>query len=388
MDPDLRLPSIPDLRRAARRRIPHFAWEYLDGGTGTDTALARNRAALDAVTLLPAALRGPQAPDLTTEFLGTRFSAPFGIAPVGMSGLMWPDAERHLAREAARARIPYGLSTVAAREPEAIGPIAGEMGWFQLYCPADPEIRDDILARARNAGFATLVVTADVPVLSRRERQRRAEIAMPPRVTPRMLMQVAARPAWALGTLRHGRPRFRLMESYARAGGNSVARADHDLRVNPDWDYLAALRARWPGRLILKGVMEPDVAARALAEGCDAVWVSNHGGRQFDGAPAAIEMLPAIRAAVGAGAPLIFDGGVAGGLDILRAIALGADMVMLGRAWHYALGALGARGARHLTHVLTDDLRINLAQIGARRPVDARGRVVHAPGRIEAGGPA
>ncbi|MCC6000017.1 MAG: alpha-hydroxy-acid oxidizing protein [Pararhodobacter sp.] len=375
MNPDLRYPALSDLRARARRRLPHFVWEYLDSATGTEAVKAVNRAALDGIRLTPRVLAGPLAPALDTRLLGTDYSAPFGIAPVGMSGLIWPGAEAALARHAAAHGIPYGLSTVATRLPEEIGPLAGAMGWFQLYPPADPGIRADIVQRARRAGFRVLVLTVDVPGTSRRERQRRADLAIPPKKTPRMIWQAALRPGWSLGTLRHGIPRLRLMDEYLKIDSNapSTAHAGYQLRVNPDWAYVQALRDLWDGPLVLKGVLRPEDAARAQAEGVDAVWVSNHAGRQFDGCPAVADVLPAIRAAV-PDLPLIADGGVDGGLDILRLIAQGANFVMLGRAWHDALAALGPAGPAHLDHILRDDLIANMHQLGLTTPCTLRAR--------------
>lgn len=368
-------PALDDLIARARRRIPHFAWEYLDSGTGPEQGVRRNRDGLDAVCLRPAAMTGVVSPRTATTFLGRDYAAPFGIAPLGLSGLIWPGAEFLLARHAASARIPYGLSTVASRLPEEIAPISGDMGWFQLYAPTDPTVRKDIVARVAKAGFDALVLTVDVPALSRRERQRRAELTVPPKTTPRMLAAVSTCPAWALGTLRYGKPRLRLMEQYAPAGGVSTSRADHAVRTNPDWDYLAALREDWKGKLIVKGVMEPDIAKRLKAEGVDAVWVSNHSARQFDASPSSISVLPEVRKAVGKTYPLIFDSGVRSGLDVARAIACGADFVMLGRAWHYALGAFGAEGPAHMHAILDEDLKVNMAQIGAQRLADIAGRL-------------
>lgn len=369
MHPDQRYPALTDLKSACRKRVPHFVWEYVDSATGTESVKGRNRAALDSILFNPAILRGPVTPDLGTRFLGRDYSCPIGIAPVGMSGLIWPGAEALLADMAQTCRIPYSLSTVATRLPEEIGPIAGDMGWFQLYPPADAGIRADLLRRAGAAGFRVLVLTVDVPAPSRRERQRRADLAIPPKKTPRMFLQSAMRPAWALGTLRHGVPRLRLMEEYLRLDGNapSTAHAGYLLRTNPDWDYVRALRDLWPGPFVLKGILRPEDALRARQAGVDAVWVSNHAGRQFDGAPAGIEALPAIRSALGPDYPLIADGGIEGGLDILRMLARGADFVMLGRAWHYALGALGPRGAAHLDDILRADLVANLHHLGLER---------------------
>ena len=374
MDLDLRYPALSDLKARAKRRLPPFVWDYVDSATGSESVKHLNRAALDAVRLTPAVLGGPVKPDLTTTLLGQELSAPFGIAPIGMSGLIWPGAEAALARHAAAKRIPYGLSTVATRLPEEIGPLAGDMGWFQLYPPADTGIRADMLKRAKASGFRVLVLTVDVPAPSRRERQRRADLAIPPKKTPRMIWQAATHPEWSIGTLRHGIPRLRMMDGYLKIDKDapSTAHAGYLLRVNPDWDYVKALRQMWDGPLVVKGILRPEDAARAAAEGVDAVWASNHAGRQFDGCPATIDALPAIRAAI-PDTPLIADGGVDGGLDILRMIARGADFVMLGRAWHYAMAALGARGVAHLDHILRDDLAANMHQLGLIRPADLRG---------------
>jgi L-lactate dehydrogenase (cytochrome) len=373
MTHDLNFPALSDLKAACKRRVPWFVWEYLDSATGTESVKPRNRAGLDKVLFRPAILRGPIAPDLSTRFLGQDYAMPVGVAPVGMSGLIWPGAEAALARMAQTTRLPYCLSTVATRLPEEIGPIAGDMGWFQLYPPKDPVIRADILTRAQNAGFRTLVLTVDLPGPSRRERQLRAQLAIPPKLTPSMLWQVARRPAWALGTLRHGQPRLRLMEDYLKLDGNapSTAHPGYLLRAAPDWDYLHAVRALWDGPLVIKGVMCAQDALRLRDAGADAIWVSNHGGRQFDAAPSSLHALQLIRAALGPDMPLIFDGGIDSGLDVLRALAFGADFTMLGRGWHYALGALGAAGAAHLAQILRDDLACNMTQMGITQPKDA-----------------
>ncbi len=366
MDLDQSYPAIADLRRRAKRRIPRFAWDYVDSATGTEATLRRNREKLDQVLFYPGLLSGDVVPELGVTLMGRSYPLPFGIAPVGMSGLVWPDAERRLARLGASEGIPYCLSTVAAQTPETVGPHAGDQGWFQLYSPRDPELRLEMLARVKADGFHTLVLTADVPVASRRERQRKGGMNHPPKLTPRILAQVALRPAWAWGTMRVGMPRLRFIESFTgqTPSKSSTEHIGYQIRTSPDWRYLAELREIWDGNLVVKGVLLPDDAVRLREEGVDAAWVSNHAGRQFDGAPAAIDVLAGIRAAVGPDYPLIFDSGIEGGLDILRALALGADFVMLGRAFHYGLAAFGERGAAHVVHILREDLKSNLGQLG------------------------
>ncbi len=366
MDLHSKYPAISDLKARARRRIPHFVWEYLDSATGVEATQRRNRAALDRVLFDPSILHGEFDPDLRITFLGKPHPLPIGIAPVGMSGLIWPGAEQMLARTAARANIPYTLSTVASQLPEDVGRHAGDQGWFQLYPPRDPTIRDDILKRAKASGFHTLVLTLDVPAPSRRERQTRSGLTNPPKLTPRLAFQAARCPVWLNGIRKTGMPRLRLMESYSnnRAALPSNQHIGYLMRTSPDWDYLKALRDLWDGPLVVKGVLKADDTTKLANIGADAIWVSNHAGRQFDAAPATIEVLPTIRAATTL--PIIFDSGIEGGLDVLRALALGADFVMLGRAFHYALGALGEPGAAHLIDILRKDMISNMAQLGAQ----------------------
>lgn len=381
MDLDNSHPSISDLRARARTRVPHFIWEYLDSATGDESAHHGNAAALDAVRLRPAILRGLPEPDLSTEVMGRRYPLPVGIAPVGMSGTVWPGGERILASVAAELGVPYCLSTVSASTPEAVGPVAGGQGWFQLYPPRDPGIRRDLLRRARDAGFHTLILTADVPVASRRERQRRSRLTNPMKITPRIALQAALRPAWSLGILRHGIPRLRTLEGYAERAAASAssnlpatAHIGYLIRGAPDRAYLDALREEWDGPLVVKGVLDPEIVPQLEAAGVDAIWVSNHGGRQFAAAPASAAVLPEIREATAL--PVVYDGAVRSGTDVLRAIALGADFVMTGRAVHYGLAAFGAAGVRHVFHILRESMIADMGQLGIARPVEARGRLV------------
>lgn len=379
MDLDTRFPAISDLREQARRRIPHFVFEYLDSATGLEDQHQRNRDKLKEIKFWPDVLKGAQDFDLSTSFLGRDYPVPFGCAPVGMSGIMWPRAEKILSAACAEAGIPYGMSTVATVVPETLAPLIGDQGWFQLYVPRDKDIRADIVRRAKEAGFHTLVVTVDTPSESRRERQRRANLTIPPKVNLAMLWSMALHPAWTTGTLREGIPSLKLCEEYAKdMPATSVAHAGHIIRGAPNWDDIQGLREMWDGPFMVKGIQQPEDAVRLAEMGVDAVWVSNHSGRQFDGGPASIECLPAIRAAI-PDTPIVFDSGINGGLDILRALALGADFVMLGRAFHYAVGALGPAGPAHLIHILKEDMKTCMAQMGVARIEDVASRLVTPP---------
>ncbi|GGE32285.1 alpha-hydroxy-acid oxidizing enzyme [Primorskyibacter flagellatus] len=374
MELDLDYPTLADLKARARRRLPHFAWEYLDSGTGGDMAIRRSRAALDDVVLAPAVLKGRTVPDLGTTLLGRSYTRPWGVSPVGMTGLFWPGAEITLAQHCVAQGLPFGLSTVAAASVEDLAPHVGDRGWFQLYPPAEPAHCEDLLARAKAAGFHTLILTVDVPGPSRRERQRRGGLRTPPSITPRLMWHSMQRPAWALAVARAGTPTVRGLAKYASAHepARHVGLAPH---AAPDVDLYHKLREMWDGPIIAKGVLVPSDAVMLRDLGFDAVWVSNHGGRQFDGPPGSATALPLVRAAVGPDYPVIYDGAIESGLDVLRAIALGADFVMLGRPWLWGVAAFGKAGVAHVTHILTEDVTSGMVQMGLTRPVEVRDRL-------------
>lgn len=361
-------PTINDLREPARRKIPYFAWEYLDSGTGIEELVGKNLRALQAIEMVPQFMGGNFEVNLQTELMGETYAAPFGIAPVGMTGMMWPGGEHMLARSAARHNIPYCLSSAACEMPETVGPLCEGNGWFQLYVPADREICADMLDRAWRAGMKTLVITADVPTPSNRERQRRAGIKLPPDTSLKTLLRVAARPAWAWATLRYGKPRLRSLEKYAKSGDLKEVASFLGRQLSDvlNLDYVNFIREKWPGKLIVKGILHDYDAARLAEAGVDGIVVSNHGGRQFDGAPAAIDVLPTIVSAVDGRCAILYDSGIRSGLDIIRALALGADFVLLGRAFIFGLTALGEVGGDHVASLLKEDIANNLKQLGVR----------------------
>jgi len=359
-------PSISDMQKLATKRIPFLSREYLEAGTGDEFALSRNREGFQDVVITPGILKGEIDPDLTTELLGIKYNAPFGIAPVGLTGLIWPGAEFFLAKTASKYKIPHCLSTVATQTPESIGPLVGDMGWFQLYPPKEEAIWKDLLDRAATAGFHTLVVTADVPIPSRRERTKRAGLRMPPKTTLKMVWDTLMHPHWLKGVMKYGSPSLKTIEKYTEDKSRAaVAQYVNDnLGGTLSWEYLSELKKYWNGDIILKGVLDRENAQRAVDAGVGGIVVSNHGGRQFDAAPAPIQVLPDIVEAVGQQTAVMFDSGVTNGMDVIKALHLGADFVFLGRAFLYGLAALGEHGATHVCEILIDELKNNMMQMG------------------------
>jgi isopentenyl diphosphate isomerase/L-lactate dehydrogenase-like FMN-dependent dehydrogenase len=358
--------SVSDFRAGAQRRMPKFAFDYLDGGAGDETGVRRNIEAFDELKLKPRMLVNIEHRDLATSFLGRRWSAPFGTAPIGVGNLLWPRAEETIARAALAANIPYTISTPACTSLETIREIAGENAWFQLYVGRAEEMVSGLVSRAEQAGYDVMLVTVDVPVPPRRLRDIRNNFTMPFAWTPSVVYQLVTHPAWSLQTLRAGRPRFANMERYAPTGAAQPLARYMSSQVTGrfDWGELKKLRDRWPRRLIAKGLLTAEDTLKAKEIGCDGVVVSNHGGRQLGSLPSSIEMLPEIRKAVGPEFPLILDSGVRSGEHIVKALASGADFVLIGRAMMYAVAALGAKGPKAAIDLLTAEMLNALGQIG------------------------
>ncbi len=374
-----RYPSVHFMRERARTRLPHFAWEFLDSSTGIEAGKERNESAFREIELVPRMLPGNIEAQTETVLFGQTYAAPFGVAPVGMSGLIWPKAEIFLARAAAQMRLPYTLSTVGAETPETIGPEVGDYGWYQYYPTKKMDVRDDILRRGKDNGFKTLVITVDVPVTSTRERQLRAGLRMPPKKDLATFWHAARRPSWSLATLAHKTPHLVTLEKYHSDNADLRSFLATMLHGRPDWDDVSAVRDLWDGPVILKGIMDVGDAVEAAKRGFDGIVVSNHGARQCDGVPATITVLPEIASEVGGKMKIIFDSGIRSGLDIARAMALGADFCLLGRPFLYAVAALGEAGGHHVMQVLKDDYANNMLQLGVEnidglRSLKVRGR--------------
>jgi (S)-mandelate dehydrogenase len=371
-----RFPTIADLRRRARWRVPRFAFDFVDGGANDEVCVERNMAAFRAVELLPRYCIDLKGTSTEVELFGARYAAPIGIAPMGSPGLMWPGADEYLARAAQSARIPFVLATPANAAIERIAEIAPDVFWFQLYrFPHDDHaITFDLVRRADAAGARVLVPTVDSAGKSKRPRDIRNGVAVPFPITVRTLWQAATAPAWALSLLKHGMPRTENLVPYAGPNPTQVATARAmQLRSGGShtWDELARLRGRWKRAFVVKGILHPKDAERAVALGADGIIVSNHGGRHFDGAPASIDVLPAIVAAVGSRATVMIDSGIRSGLDVVRGLALGAKAGFSGRPFVYGLAALGPIGAAHVIDMFLEEIRTEFTHAGIRSVAEA-----------------
>ncbi len=347
-----------DARRLAKRRLPWMVFDYIDGSAGRETGAARNRAALDRVTLQPRILKDVSQRSLATEVFGAPAGRPFGIAPMGMCNLAAPGADLMLARLAARHKIPHGVSTVASTPMEKIIETAEGHAWFQLYFSGDGAGTFKLVDRAKAAGYQTLVLTVDVPEVGRRPRELRHGFKMPFRIGPRQFIDFALHPQWSLSTLFHGKPQMANFDM----DGYEFDRTE--TRANVTWDTLARLRAAWPGKLVVKGVLDLEDAQKLVTAGVDAIQVSSHGARQLESAPAPIEMLANIRAKLGSEFPIFYDSGIRSGEDVLKAMMQGADFTFIGRVFQYAIAAGGEAGLESLWEVLSEELSNAMAQVG------------------------
>lgn len=367
--------STDDARRLAERKQPRIIFDFIDGAAGREVAVRRNSTRFDELMLRSRVMADVANRDLTAKLFGQTYGLPLGIAPMGMCNLAWPGADQAIARAGRQFNLPVCLSSAASSSIEDMAKWAGEHAWFQLYVSQSIEQAEQLVARAKAAGYKTLILTVDVPQVSRRVRDLRNGFAMPFRIGPRQFLDFALHPAWSLSTLLSGVPKPR--NFILKDGSTGFDRAAS--RAGANWAFLERLRALWDGTLVVKGVTSVDDAVRIRSLGADAIYVSTHGGRQLDSAPAAIDLLPAIRAAVGPEMPLIFDSGIRNGEDVIKALASGADFVMIGRPILFALGAEGPRGIPALLNCFCEEISATLAQIGLVDIPSVTSDVLYAP---------
>lgn len=366
-------PSTQDLRERARRRIPRFAFEYLDGGCNEDVNLHRNTAEIRDVQLQPYYLTEHRHSDMRTTLFGREYAAPFGICPIGLQGLMWPKAPEILAQAAVDHNVPFVLSTVTTASIETIGKITDGQFWFQLYHPAEESMRDDILDRAQNAGCEVLVILCDVPTFGYRPRDIRNGLALPPKLSLRNMLQIMGRPEWALRTLFNGQPSFETMRKYMPKGLNLKQLGkymDETFSGRLNEERIKPIRDRWKGKIVLKGVASVEDAATAQGLGLDGIIVSNHGGRQLDAGPSSVRTLEPIVERFKGQLPIMIDSGLRSGPDIARCLAAGADFTFLGRTFMYGVAALGNEGGNHTISILKRQLQQVMEQICCERVED------------------
>ena len=361
--------NFDDIRELARRKLPRIAFDFIDGGADDEHCLRRNREAFQQYRLLPRYLVDVSKRDQSTVLLGRRYASPFGISPTGLAGLFRPDADRLLAGAAAKANVPFLLSSASNGKLEDVIKVAPDHVWFQMYCTSDERINADLVRRAHDAGVRVLVVSVDVPVNSNRERNKRNGFSRPFRLTPGVVLEAMAHPAWVLRYMRTGGiPMMRNWEPYAQPGATAAEVADMYGTLTPapmvQWQHLQRIREAWAGPLVVKGLMHPEDARQAARMGVDALVVSNHGGRQLDAAPSPLEVLPAIRAAVGDDVELILDSGVRRGSDVVIARCLGARFCLFGRPTLFGVAAAGEAGIARTFQIVRSEIDMVMAQIG------------------------
>lgn len=361
--------SIEDFRAAARRRLPRFVFEYIDGGSGSETTSAENRIALDRLRLLASAPVDVSGASQATTLFGQNLSMPVVIGPTGLAGAAWPHGDVDLARAASTHGIPFVMSTAATATMEQVADAAEGSAWFQLYLFKDRDVSLRMIDRAQALGFRALEITVDNAIPGRRLRDSRNGFSLPFRWTPAKLLACARRPGWSLRMARAGAPRLELMAAeLGLEATETIAELMHQqLDPSVGWDDIARIRDRWTGPLIVKGVLDPSHVARALAVGVDGLVISNHGGRQLDGSVASIDMLPEFRTEARRNLTLLIDSGFRTGSDVARAIALGADTVQLGRATLYALATGGEPAVTAALDVLHREFEIAQMLMGVTR---------------------
>lgn len=359
-------PAISDLREKARKRIPRFAFEYLDGGCNSDTNLRKNTKEIRDVELIPQYLTKHTGSSMKTTLFGETYDAPFGVAPVGLQGLMWPKSPEILAKAAFEHNIPFILSTVTTASIETVAKITEGKAWFQLYHPSENSLRDDIIKRAKVAECPVLVILSDVPSFGFRPRDIRNGLAMPPKMSIANILQVLVKPRWALNTLKYGQPSFDTLKPYIPKGLDlrGLGEFMNDTfsgRLNEE--KIKPIRDMWKGKLVIKGIANESDVEKAISLGVDGIIVSNHGGRQLDAGESSVKPLTRIAEKYGKDIKVMMDSGIRSGPDIARSLASGADFTFLGRSFMYGVSALGEKGGDHTISLLKTELQQVMEQI-------------------------
>jgi L-lactate dehydrogenase (cytochrome) len=375
---------IEDLRVLARRRVARAIFDYVDRGSYDESTLRANRADLDAMRLRQRVMIDVSQRSLSTSIIGQAASMPVSLAPTGLTGIMHGDGEIHAARAAQKAGVPFCLSTMSICSIEDVRDAVEQPFWFQLYVMRDREFTRSLIERARAAQCSALVLTLDLQIQGQRHRDIKNGLAVPPRLTFANALDIATKPRWALGVMLGKRRSFgNLASQLAKAGNLKTLSQWIAGQFDPslNWEDVAWVRSLWPGKLILKGILDIDDARLAAASGADAIVVSNHGGRQLDSAPSSIAALPEIVGAVGDRIEVMFDGGVRSGQDVLKALALGAKSCMIGKAFLYGLGAMGEAGVAKTLDIIRNELDVSMALTGTCNVRDVTSAVLWQPAR-------
>ena len=364
---------IEDLRELARRKVPKAFFEYADGGSYSEETLRANRADLEIIKLRQRVMVDVSQRSLATTIVGQKVNAPFALAPIGLCGMQHGDGEILSAQAANDAGIPFILSTMSICSIEQVAEATGRPFWFQLYVIRDRGFSQDILARAAAARCDALVLTVDLQVHGQRHRDIKNGMTVPPEIRLRNVLDIASKPAWAFSILRSKSKNFGNLAGHVKGMEDVTSLAEWtNSQFDPalNWKDVEWIKKHWPGKLIIKGILDVEDAKTAVRLGADAVVVSNHGGRQLDGAPSSISALPAIAQAVGSDTEVLFDGGIRTGADLLRALALGARACLIGRAYVYGLGAGGRAGVSRAIEILRNELSVVMALTGTTRVAD------------------
>ena len=376
---DNRYPSVEDLRKLAKKRIPKFAFEYLDGGCNEDVNIKKNTERIRKIELKPEYLIDYKTANLKTELFGKNYDAPFGISPIGLQGLMWPKSPEILAKAAFDNNIPFILSTVTTSSIETISEITEGNAWFQLYHPAEEKVTVDILKRAENAGCPVLVILADVPSFGYRPRDIRNGLSMPPKMSIKNIIEAIKRPQWLMETLKNGQPNFEILKPYMpkNLNLNQLAKfMDVTFSGRLDEEKIKKIRDNWKGKLVIKGVESIHDVEKAYNLGLDGIIVSNHGGRQVDVGQATIDSMNSIIPKYKNKIKIMMDSGIRGGADVARVMSCGADFCFLGRTFMYGVSALGKKGGTHTITMLKKQLTQIMEQFSCGEISDFQDKII------------